>query len=65
MLDAEAASKRLRKRADGLRSLAQDFDPKRQERAVSACHEAAAILRDAAREVETPIDRRYAALDAP
>jgi hypothetical protein len=62
--DAGRVARRLRGRADGLRRLAGEFDPVREERAVAACHEAAAILRDAAKETESPIDRRYRALDA-
>lgn len=55
---------RLRTRADGLRRMANEFHPERQERAVAALHEAAAILRDAAKETESPVAERYKALDA-
>lgn len=62
---ARKAAKKLRTRADSLRAFANDFDAVREERAYSACLEAAAILRDAAKETESPVADRYAALDAP
>jgi hypothetical protein len=63
--DNREAAKRLRTRADGLRRFSQEFHPVRQERAMSATLEAAAILRDAAKETESPVAERYKALDAP